>query len=431
MVGTLIQLLILFVFPLLFVNPGIGIGLYLICFFLIPSMSLPVIGMEETETSVLFALTFILANLKNLKYTKKINYSPFVPFVALYTIFFLLTFLSAQEAPWGYTIKIFVRHIITTFIIPICIFTLICCKTSFLRWANRGVIFAIAVSIGYGLLLTMYNGENPYLDILHNEMGLPEIHLGDDSDRLFGAISSVFMHPMSFGVMIGLSCIYLIDIKKHKSISQGLSILLILVTLIASVLCGVRSSLAALMGTGCVYLLLKRKFKLFMMGGAIVAVALLVMSYIPALDTYIGSMFQMDSDNVHGSSIAQRLVQLGASIDEVQGNIYFGNGYAWHSYYIFNNDGYGHPVLHGWESLLFVAITDSGFVGVLLWIVFCIYFCIKFKDTGIICLFSYFMLFRLATGQFGEELFFYFYTLLLCYRNFGQKMHPAIIGHKK
>jgi hypothetical protein len=307
---------------------------------------------------------------------------------------------------------------------------MICCKPSLLKLANKAVILTIAVSVGYGLILIMYNGANPYLDMLHSEISLPEIHLGDDSDRLFGAISSVFMHPMSFGVMIGLSFIYLINIKQYQAVSPPIYIVLMIMTLLASVACGVRSSLAGLIGTGCVYLLLKRRFKLFLIGGAAAILALIIMSYIPALDSYVGSMFQMESDNVHGSSIAQRLVQLGASINETQDNLYFGNGYAWHSYYIFNNDGYGHPLLHGWESLLFVAITDSGFVGVALWIVFCIYFCIKFKDVGIICLFAYFMLFRLATGQFGEEMFYYFYALILCYRNITSNNIPTVIKRK-
>ena len=155
---------------------------------------------------------------------------------------------------------------------------------------------------------------------------------------------------------------------------------------------------------------------------------MVVLNYIPVLDTYVRSLFQMESNSVSGSSINQRLEQLSASLFEIQNNPAFGNGYAWHSYYIWQNDGYGHPLLHGWESLLFVALTDSGYVGVIVWILFSIYFLIKFKEIGLVCLFTYFMIYRLVTGTFGEDMFYIFYVLFLCARlNSSQKKVTNII----
>lgn len=417
MIGSIIQILIILTMALLVVRPKIGLCLYLASYFLIPSLELSFVGLEATETSVLFALCFMGANSGNVKHIKKIDYSPLIPFFVLYSVLFLLTFLSAQEVPLGFSLKNFIRYIIQTFIIPTCIYTMITCKPGLLKPANKTMLIVIAVVVAYGLSLTLSPGVNPYINFLNKEINLPEIHLGSDDGRMFGAISSVFTHPMSFGTMLGFSFCYLFFSRKYLGMNPIIFIGLAAMILMGTLFCGVRSSLVALMGTGVVYLLMKRKFKLLVEAVIVVGIALVVLSYIPMLDAYVGSLFQLEGGDVSGSSINQRLEQLAASLLEIRNNPTFGNGYAWHSYYIWQNDGYGHPLLHGWESLLFVALTDSGYAGVLVWIIFSIYFCVKFREVGIICLFTYFMLFRLATGTFGEDMFYIFYVLFLCAKN--------------
>lgn len=417
MIGAFIQILILLTMALLVARPKVGLCLYLACFFLIPSLELSFIGLEAVETSVMFALFFMAANLGNVKHIKKIDYSPLIPFFVLYSVFFLLTFFSAQEVPLGFSVKNFIRYVILTFIIPTCIYTMITCKPGLLKPVNKTMLLVIAIIVTYGLLLTLSPGVNPYIEFLSKEINMPEIHLGRDDGRMFGAISSVFMHPMSFGTMLGFSFCYVMYSRKFLGMNPFVFVVLAGMILLGTLFCGVRSSLAALMGTGAVYLLMKRKFKLLVAAAIIVGIALLVMSYMPMLDAYVGSLFQMESDDVSGSSINQRLEQLAASLLEIRDNPTFGNGYAWHSYYIWQNDGYGHPLLHGWESLIFVALTDSGYAGVIVWIIFSIYFFVKFREIGLICLFTYFMLFRIATGTFGEEMFYIFYVLFLCAQN--------------
>ena len=417
MIGLFIQILILLIMVLLVVKPRIGLCLYLACYFLIPSLELSFMGIEATETSGLFALFFVLANGRNFKYIKRIDYSPLSSFFVLYSVLFLLTFFSAQEVPLGFSIRNFVRYIIMTFIIPTGIYTMITCKPEMLKPVKKTMLVVIAIVVTYGLSLTLLPGVNPYIEFLGKEINLPEIHLGSDEGRMFGAISSVFMHPMSFGAMLGYSLCYVLYLKIYMRMSSIIFIVFSTMILLGTLFCGVRSSLAALMGTGAIYLLMKRNLKLLVIATLFVGLAMVVLSYIPILDTYVGSLFQMESDVVRGSSINLRLEQFAASLSVIRDNSIFGNGYAWHSYYIWQNGGYGHYLLHGWESLLFVALTDSGYAGVLVWFMFSVYFCVKFREINIICLFSFFMLYRLFTGTFGEGMFYIFYVLFLCMKS--------------
>lgn len=428
MVGTLILIFIFLTLILLIARPDLGLCLYLIIYFLVPSLELSVIGLEATETSVVFALFFMLANIRNIKYFKKIDFSPLIPFFVLYTVLFSLTFFSSQVVPLGFSIKNLVRYIIQTFIIPVCIYMMIICMPPLLKKVNTTMLLVISVVVVYGLLLTLVPGTNPYLEVISKEgINLPEIHLGSDEGRLFGAISSVFMHPMSFGIMLGFSFCYIVYIRKQKGINHVVFWGLALMILMCILFSGVRTSLAALMGTGVVYLLKRKKIKLLVEAVVVVGLLMLLVSYIPRLDAYVNSMFQLESDYVEGSSINQRLEQLTASLWEIRNNPSFGNGYAWHSYYIWQNGGYGHPLLHGWESLVFVALTDSGYAGVLVWVAFVVFFFIKYKDIGITCLFTYFMLYRIITGTFGENFFYIFYVLFLCVQGRRRTLLPSNI----
>ena len=416
MIGFLLQLTIILIIILILIRPSIGICLYIAYFFLVPSMGLSMLGLDSTETTVLIAFCFIATILGNKYKIKKIDYSPLIPFFILYSVLFCLTFFSSQLVPLFFSTKDFIRYSFQTFIIPTCIYTLISCKPVMLKEVNKTMIVVITIIVVYGLFLTLIPGTNPYIEFLSDEINLLEYRKGTDDGRLFGAISSVFNHPMSYGIFLGFAFFYII--YSYKYIGQKSSTFLFLISLVflSTLLCGVRSSLASLIGTGFVYLLLKRKVKLLIKAAFLGGIVLYVISLIPELNAYVGSMFQMDSDDVSGSSINQRLAQLEASVFEIRNNLLFGNGYAWHSYYLYMND-LAHPLLHGWESLLFVAITDSGFIGVGVWIVFSIYYCLKIKDIELICLFSYFMFYRLITGTFGEEMFYVFYALILCARN--------------
>ncbi len=430
MLLVVVQLLIVINWILLVANPNKGVCMYLGCFFLIPSLELPFLGLDATETSIVFAFFFTLANSKNINKIKKIDYSPIIPFIVLYALLFSLSFFSSRLVPSGFFVKYFIRYIILTFYIPMCIYTLVCSRPNLLNRINKTMVFVITIVTLYGLFLTLTSGANPYVDLLKSEMHLMEARSGNPEGRLFGIISSVFLHQMSFGVFLGFSFCLLLYERKRLKITSFTFWLLISLVLLCTIVCGVRSSLAALMGTGAVYLLLKRKAKLLLMTAILVGIVMVLISHIPALDSYIGSMFKIDSDDVSGSSITQRLAQLEASVFEIRENLLFGNGYAWHSYYLFMND-YAHPLLHGWESLLFVTITDSGFVGVLVWLIFIVYFYFKNRhDIAIVCLFSFFILYSLATGSFGEEMFYVFYVIFLCTRNL-ENMERKTITEKK
>ena len=76
------------------------------------------------------------------------------------------------------------------------------------------IIFIIS---SYGLYLTTIPGENPYVSfmtIITGQEFNEAYALADGDGRLFGRISSVFLHPMAFALWIGLSLIYVCT-QKH------------------------------------------------------------------------------------------------------------------------------------------------------------------------------------------------------------------------
>ncbi len=73
------------------------------------------------------------------------------------------------------------------------------------------MLVCIAIASIYGLFLTQTEGLNFYImeltDISGGEYNIE--YLTRDTGRMFGRITSVFIHPMSFGLFLGLSLVFI------------------------------------------------------------------------------------------------------------------------------------------------------------------------------------------------------------------------------
>lgn len=105
---------------------------------------------------------------------------------------------------------------------------------------------------------------------------------------------------------------------------------------LAIFLCGIRSPIGALFVTLIVFLGLTHKVKLMLQIGLLGGLAYFILSMIPEMNSYVGSIFSDDKSNVSGSSLDMRLTQLEGCFHEIRNNPIFGKGYSWDTYYIQN-----------------------------------------------------------------------------------------------
>jgi hypothetical protein len=132
--------------------------------------------------------------------------------------------------------------------------------------------------------------------------------------RLFGRISSVFVHPMAFGLFLGLSLMYVYSVKDK--IGKPLFYFLMLIIIVTIMVCGIRTPIAALLISVVSFLILKHQVKLMIQIVGLCLIGYLILLNIPGMESYIGSIFMQNSksSNLAGSSLAMRIDQLGGGV---------------------------------------------------------------------------------------------------------------------
>ena len=117
-----------------------------------------------------------------------------------------------------------------------------------------------------------------------------------------------------------------------------------------------------------------------------------------------------------------RLNQLKGSINEIRGQELVGKGYGWTGYYLSENGT--HPIILAFESLIFMVLCKSGFLGLMIWILFFILlFNVNRKilnlKTDVYLMDSFIIVYAAystGTGEYGYMPFFaVFYSLMLGY----------------
>ena len=297
---------------------------------------------------------------------------------------------------------------------------------SSLEWVKlfrNAMLVAIAIAVGYGLYLTTAGGVNPYIMSL---IGLMDVKQDMESyyeaaggGRLFGRISSVFVHPMGYAFFLGLSFIYVFQSRQY--IKKIIIALLLMAIGASAITCGVRSVLGGLVIAVAYYFLMSKNYKMMI---GVIAVALVVYAIadsIPELSKYLGSMADINNKkgNVSGSSVEMRLNQLEGAIKEGSKSPLFGLGYDWTGYY--QSIKGDHPVCLAFESLIYVIICNSGIFGFFLWAYMVVKYLkinrrMKLNENVLFdCLMVYYLSYSCITGEYGYmKLFLIFYVLMLC-----------------
>ncbi len=348
---------------------------------------------------------------------KRINYIPFM-FCILYLT---LSLLSIPFKETKFSIQLY--HIIydgaIALLFPIAIWN-VSLNENCITTYRKVLVSCIAIVSVYGLALITSKGINPWtalFSIFDGENPAFWAKYYFDENRIFGRISSVFYHPMHFGAFLGFATIYIVYIKNE--LSKKSYILIFLFLIINMITCGVRSVLAAIMASVLVFILLKRNFILAMKIVLFFLIIFIIVLSIPDLNTYISSIFSSSTgESVGGSSLEMRIDQLGGAFEEIESNPLFGKGYGWSNEYIIENEN--HPVLLGFESIIFVVLCNNGIIGLILFLLFGVFYCLYVNHYVIdedkpffISILVFYYAYECITGEFAFHFLMLFYSFML------------------
>lgn len=417
-IQTFLTILILILF---FVKFRIGLCAYIAYIILIPYCNLQIGGLSFSWNLVNTAL-FLAYCIDCSRKCGKIQfaYKPFIPFFVLYGL--LAAEMPFQDGvPFSFAINSW-RLDLFNLILPIVLFSVSQYDNRICKYTFVTMVFACIIVVVYAFSLIPLQGINPYV------MGMAEVNnaeilesqFGEQANRLMLKISSVFTHPMIFGVFLGMALVYFFTCFSNK---RNIISLCVMAGLLSCIFfCGIRTPIAALFITVTMYLLIRRNFKSFFFVFVIGIIGYFIIIQIPELAETILSIADRGSSEVGGSSLEMRLEQLDAAFDEVRNCMMFGKGYAYTSYY-WSIHG-THPRLYSFESLVFVILCNYGLMGFLIWgLMFYKLFKISkqigVKSLGIfiILLITYYISYTCITGEYGYiKYLLLFYALLLINR---------------
>lgn len=418
MILTILKIWLLLIVILSFINIKWGIALFLVYFILVPGFNIGISGLGTGQNVIilLICMAYLYSTIKN---NYKTYFYAFSPFIIL--IISEIIVIPFQDMPIFENID-YARKNVMDLIISFLIYNIIKNDYKSLLLFRRVILFCLIVVIGYGLYLTTQSGANPYAiymaEILNTGKDLSYYYAAEGTGRIFGRISSVFMHPMTFAFFLGCAMIYifyLLNIGQTKIINSTI----LIAAIIISVLCGVRSILGGIIVAILYYVIMERRFKLLIYFGLGICAFSLIFTFLSSdLQLYIQSITNSSSTDVKGSSLDMRISQLKGAIDIMSQNPIFGLGSNWVAYYMSNHDG--HPVCLAFESLVYAILCNSGLLGVIIWSVMIFRFFIINKKMQIInvnivnMLMIFYISYSVITGEYGYmKYFLLFYVLIL------------------
>ena len=395
---------------------------YLIYMFLAPYIYIDGYIIYARTIALFFLILYLI---KYGKILKKQDYKPLYPFLFLIIgNFFLLITSGILETSFNSWLFTFSYYCFALFL-----YGNIKTNPKATSFFSIALFVTFCIITAYGLFLTTMPGINPYLMFINPAFGMEfnEAYAAGNSGlstntelvegRLFGRISSVFNHPMTYGLNLGFFFIYCLYFLRNR---PKILICVLSCIFVAILVSGTRTPLGALAVTGLFIMLYMRKLKFFIYG----MIAFIVLIYGAQMISeeageYMASIINSDDSQTKGSSISMRLSQFEGCLEIIKNDFIFGKGYGWSSWY---NGTYGtHPKALWFESILFTVLVNTGIMGIILWGImiwgYYKYAVLNINDlytrTIILALMIYYLVYSLITGDFGINYLFIFYIVLL------------------
>lgn len=420
----MILLLVIIIVTVTVVNSKWGLLLMLVSYFLMPEIPLD-LGFYLKKNHVLM-IVLVIYYFKHLILLRQIHYLPY-SFCIIYLLISLLL-IPFKESKITIQLYYITYDIAIVLFFPIATWNILL-ERDCIALYRKTLLFCIVIAGVYGLFLLTTDGFNPWtmlFSVLQGNGAESWSRYYADDNRIFGRISSVFFHPMHYAAFLGFSLFYVVYIKNLLSKKTFYFIISILI--VNMITCGVRSVLVAIIVSIIIYLILKKNYRVTIHVFLLVAIVSVIAISIPGLDSYVGSIFSKpENSSVGGSSVEMRLTQLEGAFDEISNNVLFGKGYGWCREYIIQNNS--HPILLGFESILFVVLCNNGVIGLFLYAMFGLLYYLYVKHHVIkrdrpffISIIVFYYTYELITGEFAFQFFIIFYTFML-YENYQSRKH--------
>jgi hypothetical protein len=416
-----------------FINIKLSVSLYVSYLILVPYLNIP-IGSFSVGYNFVNAV-ILLGFLYHQKTRKKrtLNFKFTLPFLFLFISQLFLGFFG--DLPFSIQLNMWRVNFMSIIFLSFVIWNLGIADKDFNKYMIISLIISFSIAGIYALFLTRLEGINPYTTFLSLYFGKEDFaeRFATNPDRLVTTISnapriqSTAGHAMNWTVYTCLFIVFLfvLYIKSDKKKSRLYLLLMILLYLLILFLAGVRTGIAALVIAFVYFMLVNRKFKYIAIGGIIFITGINLILSNAELTNYFSTFFDITEtkSNITGSSISMRLDQLQGAFVEIHRNPLTGHGYNWTVNYIGENLK-THPVLLAFESLVFTVLCNSGYLGMVVWIVF---FTLLVRlnrqvlssraDRMLInTLIVLYVAYSIGTGEYNYQQYFsIFYSFLLSY----------------
>jgi hypothetical protein len=404
-----------------------SIGAILAYLFLVPYSSFKN-ALLPIELNYIILLIFGIYLIKELFISKEVFEFELIKIFGIFSFVAFVSCFFAGGLNLSLQMTFLYRFIFYNLLIPIMLWQ-ICKKESDTYYFAKVILVCFILMGVYGIFCytTELNLYVTVLSVLFRKDDNNAVFAGTERAGLVGRIQSTTFHPMLWSVLLimVLYTSFIFFKNKKKSILIGF----VPLTLFNLFVCGVRSGIIALFaGSLLLFSRTSTKFKLIVFSSLMILLLMGIdTSIFGKYQDYVESIVYLGNSekNIGGSSLNMRLSQLGGAIDLWEkGGVLFGNGFGWcDNYYGKKGD---HPVLFGFESIIFKVIIDSGFIGILIWtwLFYSMYrlnntYCNsedeKYKKDYIIinCLIVSYIVFTVVTGIFGLNFFLIFVVLAI------------------
>jgi len=354
-------------------NLKLSIKITLFFIFLVPVLQLP-FGNIFIGVNIYFLLVFTIFIVNAINRKIIIEMYIIIPYI-FFTILMLFTVIINDGLPKYLQLYYLRIDVMSSFLLPLVLWYYT--DNSSIVYIKKIMIIIIIVMSIYSLYNSI-TGLNDYVDYILNYFGRVnnyEIYQKSIRSGFFGRAQSTMSHPMAWSAVINMFVYFCLIFYNKNQKSKYFFLFFIILLILDSFLSGVRTGLIALL-VGLSYLMF-RKYK-----SKIIFVAFILIfisnfnidtSFLGKYQQYGDSIIDIlqlaPKSTIGGSSLDVREKQLDAAIGMVANqDILFGKGYGWSVDY-YTNIG-DHPLLVGFESLVFVALIDTGVFGLIIWSVF-------------------------------------------------------------
>lgn len=299
---------------------------------------------------------------------------------------------------------IILNKTIRLILLSICIYGFFCYTTS----SNPILLF----------LNLFYGSSNAILDSFSIE----------SRGGLSGRIQGLTVHPLEYGGIMLCFFFYILNTLHDKTYNKVYNYLLLCFISANIFLTGSRSAIISLILGIMIYIYInnqirfKTKIKFTICFLSCYFITATYFSFFKTYSDFINSIifFWEDNNSVKGSNFDMRLTQLDAAFGLISKDTIsylFGLGDGWVRNYSLTHKSM-HPVLMGFESILFIGLIEYGVVGFI--ILTCGLFFIFFKlsrkfhtPNSVPIMIISFFIFQLFTGDYGKLTFLILISLLL------------------